>query len=177
MDCRRLELTIVSANNLEQVRRLWGLKMNVHARVFIGGLPEKEKRTPTDTHGKRNPVWNHAASYTILESMLQNCNTNLDVHLYCTSKTGDIYIGQVNISLKELFDAAGSPPPADYYGCEKGSKVDLISAGRSTVLTLPVHVGCAKSQGALRISYSFGEKVTIDNMLIAESVASLMRLS
>ncbi|EYU23917.1 hypothetical protein MIMGU_mgv1a0260081mg, partial [Erythranthe guttata] len=28
---------------------------------------------------------------------------------------------------------------------------------------LPVHVGCAKSQGALRISYSFGDKVTIDN--------------
>ncbi|EYU23916.1 hypothetical protein MIMGU_mgv1a0260082mg, partial [Erythranthe guttata] len=110
MECRRLEITIVSANNLEQVR-LFGLKMNVHARVFIGGLPEKEKRTPTDTHGKRNPVWNYAASYTIIESMLQNCNTILDVHLYCTSKSGDKYIGQVNISLKELFDAAGSPPP------------------------------------------------------------------
>ncbi|KAI3460602.1 hypothetical protein Pfo_017265 [Paulownia fortunei] len=135
MECRKFEITLISANNLEDVRKI--CKMKVHARVSIGGGAEKEKRTPTDKHGEINPAWNFTMRYTISESMVQNYNTMLVVKLYCKRKLGDRYIGEVHTSMKELFD-------------------------------------CAKASGGrgLRFSYRFGEKVMIDKLLLAESVAS-----
>ncbi|CAI9778111.1 unnamed protein product [Fraxinus pennsylvanica] len=150
MECRKFEITLLSANNLEDVRRI--CKMKVHARVSIGSNPETEKRTPTDTHGETNPAWNFTLNYTISESMVQNYNTVLVIKLYCKRKLGDRYIGEVHTPMKELFDYA-------------------YSSGGSAVTTFPVQKGCVNSQGELRISYRFGEKAAIDKLLLAESVS------
>ncbi|EYU23913.1 hypothetical protein MIMGU_mgv1a024879mg, partial [Erythranthe guttata] len=155
MDCRKLEITVVSANNLEDVRVFFG-KTAVHARVSINGKPETERRTPTDTHGNQNPSWEFTTTYIIMETMLQSCNAMLVVKLYCDRNAGDRYIGEVYISLMELFDCA------KYNGDDEKSsnlQVESDSCGRrSAVMTLPVMKGCIQSQGALKISYSFSDK-------------------
>lgn len=154
MDCRKFEITLISATDLENVRAL--CKMKVHARVSIGSAPETEKRTPTDTHGEVNPAWNFTMRYTVQESTLQNYNTMLVIKLYCKRKMGDRYIGEVHTPMKELFDCA-------------------TATGGSAVLTFPVNKGCVVSQGALRFSYRFGERVMLDKLLLAESIAGWSR--
>ncbi|KAG8378310.1 hypothetical protein BUALT_Bualt08G0124100 [Buddleja alternifolia] len=150
MECRKFETTIILASDLENVRTIG--KMKVHARISIGGRPENDKRTPTDTHGETNPAWNFSMKFTISESMVQNYNAMLVIKLYCSRKLGDRYIGEIHTSMKELFDCS-------------------YSNGGSGIMSFPVQKGCANSQGVLKFSYRFGEKVMIDKLLLAESVA------
>ncbi|KAH6780373.1 hypothetical protein C2S52_011610 [Perilla frutescens var. hirtella] len=153
MECRKFDITIISASDLEDVRKI--CKMKVHARVSVGGggvAESGEKRTPTDKHGQTNPAWNFTMRFAISEAMVENFNTMLVVKLYCKRKLGDRYIGEVHTPMKELFDYARS-------------------AGGSAVVCFPVQKGCVNSQGMLRFSYKFGEKVMIDKLLLAESVA------
>lgn len=151
MECRVFEITIISANNLEEFRRL--CKMKVYATVSMGGgPPENEKRTPTDRNGEMNPAWNFTMKYTISESTVEHHNTMLVVKLFCRRRLRcDRYIGEVHTSMKELFDYA-------------------TPNGGSAILTFPVQKGSADSQGGLKFSYRFGEKVAIDKMLLAETV-------
>ncbi|KAH6832847.1 hypothetical protein C2S53_014358 [Perilla frutescens var. hirtella] len=152
MECRTFEITLISANNLEQFTRL--CRMKVYARVSIGGgTEEKGKRTPTDWHGASNPAWNFTLKHTLNESMVQHYNTMLVVKLFSHRRLAcDRYVGEVHTPIKQLFDLAAA-------------------SGGSAILTFPVQKGSASSQGAIRFSYRFGEKVTIDKMLLAESVA------
>ncbi|XP_016486229.1 protein SRC2 [Nicotiana tabacum] len=150
MDCRRFEITLISASDLDDVRKLF--KMKVHARVSIGSNPDTEKRTPTDTHGEINPAWNFSMKYTISESMIQYPNDMLVIKLYCQRKLGDRYIGEVHTSMKELYEYA-------------------YPNGGSAVMNYPVQKGSAQSQGLLRFSYRFGEKVMVDKLVLAETIA------
>ncbi|KAG6419814.1 hypothetical protein SASPL_116326 [Salvia splendens] len=155
MDCRKFEITLISATDLENVRILG--KMKVHARVSLSGGAAAngfEKRSPTDKHGETNPAWNHTMRFAISESMVENFNTMLVVKLYCKRKLGDRYVGEIHTPVKELFDFARS-------------------SGGSAVVCFPVQQGCVNSQGMLRFSYKFGEKIMIDKLLLAESVAGL----
>ncbi|XP_071701229.1 protein SRC2-like [Rutidosis leptorrhynchoides] len=153
MECRKLELTINSANDLREVRRVF--KMKVYAKVLIGGNDKMEKRTPVDNHGQTNPAWNYAMKYSIAESWLQHHGTMLVIKLYCKRKLGDRYIGEVHQSLKQLHDYA-SP------------------MGGSAVVFFPVLMGSVESQGRLCFSYRFGEKVAIEKQMLAESIASFL---
>ncbi|KAF3666861.1 putative OTU domain-containing protein-like [Capsicum annuum] len=150
MECRRFEITLVSASDLEDVRKLF--KMKVHARVSVGSNPNTEKRTPTDKHGEINPAWNFSMKFTISESMIHYPNDMLVIKLYCKRKLGDRYIGEMHMSMKELYEYS-------------------YANGGSAIMTCPVLKGSAQSQGILRFSYRFGEKVTIDKLVLAESVA------
>ncbi|XP_073051710.1 protein SRC2-like [Primulina eburnea] len=156
MECRRFEITIISAHDLENVRILG--KMKVHARVSIGSNNlEAEKRTPTDGHGETNPTWNFTMKYTISESMIQHYNTMLVIKLYCKRKLGDRYVGEIHTPMKELFEFAKP-------------------MGGSCILSFPVQKGCVHSQGGIRFSCRFGEKVMLDDLLLAENLAAGMSL-
>ncbi|XP_004250568.1 protein SRC2-like [Solanum lycopersicum] len=150
MECRKFEITLISASDLEDVRRLF--KMKVHARVSIGSNPNTEKRTPTDKHGEINPAWNFSIKYTISEWMIKYQNDMLVIKLYCKRKLGDRYIGEVHMSMKELYEYS-------------------YANGGSAIMTCPVHKGSAQSQGVLRFSYRFSERVMIDKLVLAESIA------
>lgn len=150
MDCRKFEITLISASDLEDVRKLF--KMKVHARVSVGSNPNTEKRTPTDKHGEINPAWNFRMKYTISESMIQHPNDMLVIKLYSKRKLGDRYIGEVHMSMKELYEYS-------------------YPNGGSAVMSFPVHKGSVQSQGVLRFSYRFSERVTIDKLVLAESLA------
>ncbi|EYU23912.1 hypothetical protein ABFS82_14G314100 [Erythranthe guttata] len=172
MDCRNLEITVVSAKDLEDVRVFFG-KTAVHARVSISGkaATATERRTPTDRHGNKNPAWNFTTSYTVTEAMVQGSSRMLVVKLYCDSNAGDIYIGEVHISLRELFESATVNSQAGLN--EKGGSVGG-GGPRSAVMISPVMKGGVQSLGSLTIAYSFGEMVTIDNVLMSETIAPLL---
>ncbi|KAL8030916.1 hypothetical protein ABFX02_14G317300 [Erythranthe guttata] len=175
MDCRNLEITVVSAKDLEDVRVFFG-KTAVHARVSISGKEATERRTPTDRHGNKNPAWNFTTSYTVMETMVQGSSRMLVVKLYCDSNAGDIYIGEVHISLRELFESAkvnGGQKSSQAGLNEKGGSVGGGGA-RSAVMISPVMKGGVQSLGSLTIAYNFGEMVTIDNVLMSESIAPLL---
>lgn len=152
MDCRNFEITLISANDLEDVRKLF--KMKVYGRVSLGSNNnnvETEKRTPADKHGETNPAWNWTVKYTIAESAVQHYSTMLVIKLYCKRKLGDRYIGEVHAPIKHLFDYA-------------------VPLGGSALVNYPVQKGSVNSQGVLKFSYRFGHKVTIDKLLLAESI-------
>ncbi|CAL5385051.1 unnamed protein product [Camellia sinensis] len=153
MECRKFELTLISASDLEDVRKLF--KMKVYGRVYVGGNPETERRTPTDKHGETNPAWNFSLKYTIGESAVKNYGVMVVIKLYCKRKLGDRYIGEVHTSVKELFDS-----------CVYGG---------SAVVNFPVMKGSLNSQGVLRIAYRFGEKVNVEKLLLAEGFADWIR--
>ncbi|KAI5672259.1 hypothetical protein M9H77_12623 [Catharanthus roseus] len=149
MEGRNFDITLISANELEDVRNLF--KMKVYGRVSLGIGTETEKRTPVDKHGETNPAWNFTMKYIIQESMVQHYNSILVIKLYCKRKLGDRYVGEVHTPMKELFDYA-------------------VPLGGSAVVTYPVQKGSVNSQGTLKFSYRFGPKVSIDKLLLAESI-------
>ncbi|XP_071722487.1 protein SRC2 homolog [Rutidosis leptorrhynchoides] len=149
MECRNLELTINSANDLREVRKLF--KMKVYAKVLIGGNKRTKKRTPVDRHGRRNPAWNCFMNFSIAESCLQHHGTMLVIMLYCKRKVGDRYI-EVHQSLKQLYDHA-------------------TPLGGSAVVFYPVRLGSAESQGHLLFSYKFGEKMAIESLIHGDNTA------
>ncbi|XAR62612.1 hypothetical protein NMG60_11017439 [Bertholletia excelsa] len=147
MECRKFELTLISANDLEDVRKLF--KMKVYAKVSIGGNPELEKRTPTDKHGELNPAWNFTVKYTVGESAVQHHGVMLVIKLYCKRKLGDRYIGEIHTSMKELFEIANA-------------------CGGSALMNFPIKKGSLNSQGVLHFSYRFGEKANVEKLLLAD---------
>ncbi|KAL8126670.1 hypothetical protein AgCh_013798 [Apium graveolens] len=149
MEYRKFGINILQAEDLEDVRKLF--KMEVYARVSIGSQAESMKRTPVDTHGETNPVWSFTINYTISECVVQNYSTMLVIKLYCKRMLGDRYIGELHLSMKELYEYA-------------------YSSGGSATVTYPVQKGCVNSQGLLMFSYTFGERVGADNFLQTETI-------
>ncbi|KAL8482082.1 hypothetical protein ACS0TY_028287 [Phlomoides rotata] len=135
MECRKLEITLVSANNLPNIRSI-GM-MEVYARVSVKGEPKTTQKTPVDTRGETNPRWNFPVQFTISESSLRQPGVTVMVKLMCNRSLGDKLVGEVNIEVKNLF--------------ELGLKADKI-------LSYGV-VGTTK--GRLNVLYSFGEKVVV----------------
>ncbi|KAG8389708.1 hypothetical protein BUALT_Bualt01G0006800 [Buddleja alternifolia] len=137
MDCRKLEITLVSANNLPNVRSFG--QMKVFAKVSIEGESKTSKKTPADMVGETNPRWNFPIEYRISDSAVQKSGISLSIKLFCRSTFADKYVGEVNIPIKSLFD--------------KGIKADKILSYRVD----------GTSNGRLNILYSFGEKFLVRN--------------
>lgn len=93
--------------------------------------------------------------YAIGGSSVEHHGTMLVIKLYCKRKLGDRYIGEVHQSLKDLYDYA-------------------YPRGGSAVVCYPVQKGSIESQGKLCFSYRFGDKVSIEKLMLAESVASFL---
>ncbi|KAL1533659.1 protein SRC2 [Salvia divinorum] len=102
MECRKFEIILVSANNLPNVRSFG--QMKVYAEVSLNGEPNTSKRTTVDMAGETNPRWNFPLDYTFEEASLRNPGLEVVVKLYCERTLGDRYIGEVNLSVKGLFD-------------------------------------------------------------------------
>ncbi|CAI9114284.1 OLC1v1014966C1 [Oldenlandia corymbosa var. corymbosa] len=99
-----LDLTIISATNLEDVRGIsCGREMKVYAEVSINGEPGLMVKTRADRAGRTSPQWNAKISYVLTEQNVLP-DTLIVIKLYCKrSFSRDTYVGQVNLSLKQLF--------------------------------------------------------------------------
>lgn len=102
MECRKLEITLVSAQNLPNVRNHG--RMKVYAKVSLKGESKTAKKTPVDYEAGSNPRWNFVADYTVSESTVERPGVNVVVKLMCKRTLGDRFIGKVKIPVKNLFD-------------------------------------------------------------------------
>lgn len=102
MECRQLDITVVSAENLPDVRAL-GL-MKVYVKVSLKGESKTTKKSPVDKGGETNPRWNFAVDYTVSESTFRRPGVNVVVKLLCKRTLGDRFVGEVKIPVKSLFD-------------------------------------------------------------------------
>ncbi|KAL7168287.1 hypothetical protein ACSBR2_038678 [Camellia fascicularis] len=138
--CRKFQVILISASDLEDVRKVF--KMKVHARVSINS--QAEKRTGADKHGGTSPKWSWPVEYTIGEYAIIQQGVMLVIKLYCERKLGDKYVGEVHTSIKELFDSS------------------IKNGGNcSGEMTCPVHKGSNGVQGTLTFSYRFGDRITV----------------
>ncbi|KAK3014631.1 hypothetical protein RJ639_010296 [Escallonia herrerae] len=141
IQCRNFHITLISASDLEDVRDLF--EMKVYASVSFNEEPRTEKKTPKDKQGKTNPAWNHRMVYTIAEAGILQYGIMLVIKLYCKREfLPDKYIGQVQKPIKELFETA-------------------LPMGGSAETTMALGKGSGVSQGELRFSYTFGEKIIV----------------
>ena len=101
MDCRKFEINLISASDLECVRKRF--RMKVYAVVTIDDKQETEKRTPVDEENETNPTWNHIFRYTVGEMALNQGGVMIGIKLYCSRTLGDRYIGEVCLNKRLTF--------------------------------------------------------------------------
>ncbi|KAL3504104.1 hypothetical protein ACH5RR_033945 [Cinchona calisaya] len=141
MECRRFRITLISANDLPVVKGSG--KMKVYAKISIAGKRKSEKRTPTDKDGEINPRWNFTLWYKVAEALIQKEDVKIAIKLYADNNPRDKYVGELNLTLKNLFDN-GLAAEKVSYAIEHKRDVSF-------------------SKGTLKISYSFGEKIIVKN--------------
>ncbi|XP_027093726.1 protein SRC2 homolog [Coffea arabica] len=114
MECRQFEVTLISAVNLPNVRELG--QMKVYAKVLIKGYSNSEWITSVDRERETNPYWNCRIKYTLPEKAVEKDGVLLVIKLYCErSLLPDKYVGEVNLSLKKLFDYGFPQEKVEYY--------------------------------------------------------------
>lgn len=98
---RKLKITLVSAENLPDVRNFG--EMKVYAVVSLNGTT---KISGADMDGGTNPRWNFVAGYTVGEAAVQLAGVNILVKLWCKRSLGDRLVGEVKIGVKNLFESS-----------------------------------------------------------------------
>lgn len=98
---RDFQITVISASNLENLRKFFNMK--VYAKVSFNGNRKTEKRTPVDKNNGVNPAWNFRINgYKIAEDALQHDGLMLVVKLYCKRKLGcDLYISEAYMQVRD----------------------------------------------------------------------------
>lgn len=139
MECRPLDITLISASDLKDVNLM--SKMDVYAVVSISGDNAKKQKTPVDKDSGSNPKWNYTVKFTVFESAVQQNMLTLKIKLVSDRSFGDKEIGEVQLPIKELLDN---------YKDESGEKRVSYS----------VRLPSGKSKGNLNFAYKFGEKFT-----------------
>ncbi|KAI3464471.1 hypothetical protein Pfo_021134 [Paulownia fortunei] len=150
MECRKLEITLVSADDLPDIRSLGMMK--VYAKLSIKGESKTKKRTPVDREGETNPTWNFTIEYIIGEAAVQKQGLDLLIQLYCKRTFGGRFIGEVSIPIKSLFD--------------EGMRAQAV---------LSYSVGGTPS-GRMNILCSFGEKIVVQKRSGWEKALKFLRL-
>ncbi|KAG6390369.1 hypothetical protein SASPL_148103 [Salvia splendens] len=110
--------------------------MKVYAKVSFNGDPKTSMLTNVDTAGGSNPRWNSTFNYTINKASLRNPGLEVVVKLYCQGNLREVYIGEVKIPVKGLFDSGRK--------AKKELRFNVAGAG----------------DGRLNILYSFGKTFT-----------------
>ncbi|KAA8527464.1 hypothetical protein F0562_034821 [Nyssa sinensis] len=137
MEYRTLEINVISAKDLNKVNLI--TKMEVYVVVSISGDQKSKRKTTVDREGDSNPTWNFTIKFTIDESAAQYNHFMLTFKLRGERSLGDKDIGEVNVPVKELLDAAGD--------------------GKMQFVSYQVSKPSGKPKGELYFSYKFGKKV------------------
>ncbi|GLT45446.1 hypothetical protein SLA2020_192770 [Shorea laevis] len=111
MEYRFLDITLISAEGLEDVNRIF--LMNVYAVVTINGDAQTEQKTRLNKHCGPNPKWNFTMKLAVDEAATNLDGLNLvirlvsDRHGHPFAKDKDKYIGKVVVSIKEFLASEG----------------------------------------------------------------------
>lgn len=142
MECRPLELTLVSATDLKDVNFL--STMDVYAVVKISGDHhfKSKQKTNVDKDCGPNPKWNFPIKFTIVDDAAKQNKLALKFKIFSERTLGDREIGVVKVPIKELLDI--------FSDNEKHEKHVSYS----------VKTPSGKIKGTLDFSFKFGEKFT-----------------
>ncbi|XP_051146855.1 protein SRC2 homolog [Andrographis paniculata] len=139
MEYRRLNVTVVSAEGIKDVKLL--SKMDVYADVSLAGYPQSRKVTPVDKNSGTNPKWNFPVDFVVDEPYLTRPGLSLLFRLMAESTLkSDKLIGTVTVPIDDLFRSA--------------------TADADRTVVYPVVTASGKPKGSLKFSYRFGEKFT-----------------
>lgn len=137
----QLELTIISAENLKDVRHL--ARMQTYATTWIDS--NVKYKTGINELGGVNPVWNDKFVFLIPEHNLVQGGANLTIEIYSDSLTGIKLVGKVLIPLLDLKQNNALNNEKDLH-----------------YVNYPVKRMSGRIQGRIYISYRLKEKVKME---------------
>ncbi|KAJ0236651.1 C2 domain-containing protein [Hirschfeldia incana] len=144
-----LELKIISACDVSYIDATE--KMDVYAIVSLKDDYTQKKqaaKTPIDYDGGSNPTWNHTIKFSFSEKAA--CEGLLTIHVklfsYWLEGENDLYLGEVNVSVRELLASNPLPPFANGVG----------NVNKMKLVTYPLSfIGETKPNAKLSLSYRF----------------------
>uniref|UniRef100_A0A7C9AP15 C2 domain-containing protein n=1 Tax=Opuntia streptacantha TaxID=393608 RepID=A0A7C9AP15_OPUST len=105
MGYKTLELTLISAKDLKNVNLIG--KMDPYVVVYLSDNPNTKQKTPVHQDAGTNPVWNYTMRFTVDEAAAYSAGKYLVFKIKHEQTFGaDKELGEVLVSLKELFDGA-----------------------------------------------------------------------
>ncbi|GLJ55935.1 hypothetical protein SUGI_1200770 [Cryptomeria japonica] len=110
MDAQMLEVTIICADGLKNVRKLWG-RMRTYAVVWINDDVNSGASTRIDKDGGCYPVWNEKLQLRI-SSGLHACSLNIQI--YCNTSFGKKLVGWSKVPLSDITLGYGAPNGLHY---------------------------------------------------------------
>ncbi|XP_010549744.1 PREDICTED: protein SRC2 homolog [Tarenaya hassleriana] len=141
MECRPLDLTIISAEDLKDIQMIG--KQDVYAVVSINGDARTKQKTPVDKDCGTKPKWKHHVKLTVDDTAARENRLTLVFQIIADRPiAGDKVIGEVSVPVKELLD--------------QNSK----SGDEEKTVTYAVRLPNGKAKGSLKFSFKFGEKFT-----------------
>ncbi|PWA41925.1 C2 calcium-dependent membrane targeting [Artemisia annua] len=133
MECRHLELSLISAEGLKKSDK-------VYAVAYISETSGRF-RTPEDKTGGSEPTWNHPMHFTIKEALGKQNRLTLVVKIKGAGMFFDKNLGEVRVPIKELVEGIKDE------GDEEKKYVSYEVLRKSK-----------KPGGFLKFSYRFGPK-------------------
>ncbi|GLJ55922.1 hypothetical protein SUGI_1200640 [Cryptomeria japonica] len=104
MNTRRLEITVISADDLENVRRL-GRRMHTYAIVSTDDVCSQCASTHIDEEGGCDPVWNDKLQLSLSKGL----PIALNIQIFCKTRYGQRSVGWSSVPLSEILNGFGPP--------------------------------------------------------------------
>ncbi|GMH28411.1 hypothetical protein Nepgr_030254 [Nepenthes gracilis] len=148
MSPRTLELTVISANDLEKA--CFFSKKDLYVVVSLDGdCTAAKHETPIDRHGGTNPTWNSSVNFRIDEVAAQQGRLTVVFSILRRRSLGDKLVGVVRVPVMNLLTNADANAAAA--GSGVGQSEQLV--------TYPVRKPSGMLKGVLHFSYKFGDAV------------------
>ncbi|KAF7846800.1 hypothetical protein BT93_L3718 [Corymbia citriodora subsp. variegata] len=155
MECRPLEVTVMSAKDLKDAN-MFG-KMDPYVAVSLSGGDKRYKakqRTPVHKDGGTSPRWGHPVAFTIDEAAARAGRLKLKFKIKAEKTLGgDKEVGRVEVPVKELLEHQ-----------------DGGDGGKPKVTGYSLRLPSGKTRGVLEFSYKFGERFTVEAPPAAKKV-------
>ncbi|CAM6024854.1 unnamed protein product [Sphagnum balticum] len=144
MEQREIELTIISAQDLKNVKSFGG-KMSPYAVAWV--YPNMKVPTPMAPSGGENPTWNANLKLVCEERLVEQGNLVITIDVYNHSSFSNKSIGSASLPLPQNMTGDGK---------SQGSK----NGTQSKVISLPVRRPSGRVQGTLNVAVKLGELIT-----------------
>uniref|UniRef100_A0A1J3E8T5 C2 domain-containing protein n=1 Tax=Noccaea caerulescens TaxID=107243 RepID=A0A1J3E8T5_NOCCA len=140
MECRPLDLTIISAEDLKDIQLIG--KQDLYAVVSINGDERTKQKTKVDKDCGTKPKWKHQMKLTVDDSAARDNRLSLVIQIVANRPiAGDKPVGEVTVPVKELLD-------------------QNKTGDEEKAVTYAVRLPNGKAKGSLKFSFKFGEKYT-----------------
>ncbi|CAH8356056.1 unnamed protein product [Eruca vesicaria subsp. sativa] len=159
MECRPLDLTIISAEDLKDIQLIG--KQDLYAVVSINRDARTNQKTKVDKDCGTKPKWRHQMKLTVDDSAARENRLTLVIEIVADRPiAGDKPVGEVSVPVKELLDQNKT-------GDDEEEKT----------VTYAVKLPNGKAKGSLKFSFKFGEKYTFGNAPHAPGPLAMERKS